>query len=74
MSDATKIDPPAEAVYVEAEARYRLLQPKYEKLATEVEYILQDALAKNNAAIIAGVIGAIIAIISLIVSLIALGK
>jgi putative GTP pyrophosphokinase len=37
-----------EIANAEAEAQYRTLQPKYEKLATEVEYILQHALVEER--------------------------
>lgn len=37
-----------EVANAEAERQYRLLQPKYEKLASEVEYIIQEALVEER--------------------------
>lgn len=48
MSDFPNIPVPPEEASAEAEANYRLLQPKFEKLASEVEYIIRDALVEER--------------------------
>jgi ppGpp synthetase/RelA/SpoT-type nucleotidyltranferase len=48
MPDTTSEQLGPQLASAQAEAQYRALQPKYEKLATEVEYILQDALAEER--------------------------
>ena len=47
MSDATNNELQSET-NAKAEAQYRAIQPKYEKLATEVEYILRNALMDEH--------------------------
>jgi len=47
MSEGKTNEFPPEIANAEAEAQYRGVQHKYEKLATEVEYILQDALVEE---------------------------
>jgi putative GTP pyrophosphokinase len=48
MSEGTNNEVLPEIANAQAEAQYRAIQPKYEKLATEVEYILQDALVEER--------------------------
>jgi ppGpp synthetase/RelA/SpoT-type nucleotidyltranferase len=52
MSDPTSKEVPPENVNAEAVARYTALQNKYEKLATEVEYIVQDALVEERVPVV----------------------
>jgi ppGpp synthetase/RelA/SpoT-type nucleotidyltranferase len=52
MSEAASNEPLPEITNAEAEAQYRTIQPRYEKLAAEVEYILRDALVEERVPIV----------------------
>lgn len=52
MSEASSPEPSPEDRIADAEAQYRLLQPKYLKLATETKYIVEDALLEEPLAIV----------------------
>jgi hypothetical protein len=48
MEEATRDETPHELGTADAETPYRIIQPKYEKLAAEIEYILQESLVEER--------------------------
>ena len=48
MNEDSTACPSPEVASAQAEAQYRQLQPKYEKLAAEVEYVINDALLEER--------------------------